>query len=194
MDSAEEKGSCRGKKKTVIIHVHAKGMDQMKCNEVSQPMEFYGWAGQNSEIGPAIRINRDCFPADQEVRIFYADSDYRGCMWEEEDEQKLFLNEDSMWELESLTKSIQNMSSGLTDRKVEVLEPEDETDPFYAATFRLDEKAIKDIMVVEGKTYTPKDTGGYLVVFQRYGEFTATLGVLVNRKPVVLYQDSYSMK
>jgi len=166
----------------------------MKHNEVSHPMEFYGWAGQHSEIGSAIRINRDCFPAGQEVRIFYADSDYRGRVWEDEGEKELFLNEDSMWELESLTKSIQNMSSGLTDGKVEVLKPEDETDPFYAATFRLDEKAVKDIMVVEGKTCTPKDTGGYLVVFQRYGEFTATLGVLVDGKPVVLYQDSYSMK
>ena len=157
-------------------------------------MEYYGWAGQHSEIGPAIRINRDCFPADQEVRFFYSDSDYRGRVWEDEDEKELFLNEDSMWKLESLAKSIQNMSSGLTDSKVEALEPVDETEPFYAATFRLDENAIKDIMVVEGKTYTPKDTGGYLVVFQRYGEFTAMLGVLVNGKPVILYQDSYSMK
>ena len=157
-------------------------------------MEFYGWAGQHSETGPAIRINRGCLPADQEVRIFYADSDYRGRMWEDEDEKELFLGADAMWELESLTKSIQNMSSGLTDARVEVLEPGNGEDPFYAATFRLDEKAIKDIMVVEGATYTPKDTGGYLVVFQRYGEFTATLGVLENGKPEVLYQDSYSMK
>ncbi len=157
-------------------------------------MEFYGWAGQHSEIGPAIRINRDGFPDNQEVRIFYADSDYHGHIWEDEDGKELLLNEYSMWELESLAKSIQNMSSGLTDVKVEMLEPGDGTDPFYAATYRLDEKAVKDIMVVGGKSFTSKDTGGYLVVFQRYGEFTATLGVLVNGKPVVLYQDSYSMK
>ncbi|MBQ7092742.1 MAG: hypothetical protein IJN83_08820 [Clostridia bacterium] len=166
----------------------------MKNSEACLPMEFYGWAGQYNEIGPTILINRDCFPDDQEVRIFYADSDYRGRIWEDEDGQELILNENSMWELENLAKSIQNMSSGLTDVKVEVLEPGDGTDSFYAATYRLDKKAVKDIMVVGGKACTPEDTGGYLVVFQRYGEFTAALGVLVNGKPVVLYQDSYCMK
>ena len=112
----------------------------MKNSEACLPMEFYGWAGQNNEIGPTILINRDCFPDDQEVRIFYADSDYRGRIWEDEDGQELILNENSMWELENLAKSIQNMSSGLTDVKVEVLESGDGTDSFYAATYRLDKK------------------------------------------------------
>lgn len=157
-------------------------------------MEFFGWAGQYSEIGPAIRINMEYFSAAEEVRIFYADSDYRGHMWECEDGERLLLNKNDMWELESLASSIQNLSSGLTDGKVEILAAEDGTEPFYAATYRLDERAVKDIMLIEGKTCTIADSGGYLVVFQRYGEFTVTMGILRNGKPVTLYQDSYVMK
>ena len=62
------------------------------------------------------------------------------------------------------------------------------------SAYRLDKKAVKDIMLIEGKTSTPADNGGYLVVFQRYGEFTATLGILRNGKPMTLYQDSYALK
>ena len=166
----------------------------MKHREEHLPMAFFGWAGQNSEIGPVIRINAEHFSGDEEVRIFYADSDYRGRMWEDEDGKELLLNESTMWELESLARSIQNLSSGLADGRVQILTPEDGSDPFYAATYRLDKKAVKDIMLIEGKTSTPADNGGYLVVFQRYGEFTVTLGILQNGKPVTLYQDAYSMK
>lgn len=166
----------------------------MKHREEHLPMTFFGWAGQNSEIGPVIRINTEHFADDEEVRIFYADSDYRGRIWEDEDGKELLLNESAMWELESLARSIQNLSSGLTDGSVQILTPEDGSDPFYAATYRLDEKAVKDLMVVDGKICTADETGGYLIVFQRYGEFTATLGILRNGKPEALYQDSYSMK
>lgn len=175
-------------------YVFARKDESMKYREEHLPMAFFGWAGQNSEIGPVIRINAEHFSGDEEVRVFYADSDYRGRMWEDEDGKELLLNENAMWELESLARSIQNLSSGLTDGRVQILTPEDGSDPFYAATYRLDKKAVKDLMVVDGKTHTADEAGGYLVVFQRYGEFTATLGVLRNGKPVVLYQDSCAMK
>ena len=159
------------------------------------PFAFLGWAGEHSNVGPAFSIRPECFSSGP-VTLYYSDEDMGV--------YSSSVREDRAACAEDLAKDIALYSSGLSDVRAVLLpgchdsvitKPGCEKGETYGVAFTLDPSAVKDSVIVQGKALTAEETGGYVFVLPRAGEFHCTMGQLFDdglRLP--LREDSYCMK
>ena len=147
-----------------------------------KPVQFYGWAGEYSDTGPAMSIRKEAFPQGNEV-IFYTDTE-------------IAENEESALELAA---GIAAESSGICDVRVEKLtefaasegpEPGDHV----GIVFSLSEDAVKDALVIGGKRVPAQESGGYVFVLPKAGEFDSIIGELAGGTCFALSKDIWCMK
>lgn len=159
--------------------------DFLLCKEslnIKYPFAFCGWAGINNDIGPAYIINKEAFTGENNG-LFYTDDDIR----------------DERDGAERLAGWIAGESSGLWDVHVEKLSnlqtmegPEE--GGCWGIVFFLDEQAVRDEVIINGKPKMKEESGGYLFVLPKAGEFNAILGERVEDSCFILSKDMYCMK
>lgn len=159
------------------------------------PFAFIGWAGEHSDIGPAFSIRPECF-AGGPVTLFYSDDDMNVYSPSVREERAAYTK--------ALAQDIARCSSGLSDVRVIVLpgthddvaaKPLNTHKETHGIAFTLDSSAVRDFVIVQGKELNASETGGYVFVLPRAGEFRCTMGELFDdglRLP--LRVDSYCMK
>ena len=151
------------------------------------PIEFRGWGGLHNEIGPCFRIEAECFLGRKHL-LYYTDDDLRA---ETPNDEK---------EAGRLAADIALYSSGLADIRVEAMPipGSDLSTPIrYLILFRLDPTAVRPEVIVNGESLSLTDTGGYILVLPKAGEFQCDMGELVQSDPLALlplYRDSFCMK
>ena len=157
--------------------------------EALNPFVFCGYADTHSPwFGVAFRINRDCFDG-RNAELYYMDDDYFGI-------QPHYLQQ--------LRDRMETYSSGLTD--IEIVTQYENTDftfqgkhkhPQNVTTirFRLDAAKIKESVSVDGgKTIPSTESGGYVLVIPKVGEFDIELGEIIDGKRIPLHYDGFFMK
>ena len=159
------------------------------------PFAFIGWAGEHSSVGPAFSIRPECF-AGGPVTLYYSDDDMQ--VYSSSVRERMAAH------AQDLAQDIAKYSSGLSDVHAVLLcgshdsvvtKPDSEKGETYAVAFTLDPSAVKESVVVQGKNVSAEETGGYVFILPRAGEFNCTMGELFDdglRLP--LREDSYCMK
>ena len=148
---------------------------------VEYPFMFCGWLGLNSGAGVVFRINRDGFALTENPKLFYSDDSMYFDFGAERESA------------ESLARSIEACSSGLTDFGVELLPPMENGELRFGVTFRLSADAIKETIEMGGVKETAP-LGGYLFSLPKVGEFDCIMGELLSDGAMILNYDSFCMK
>lgn len=135
---------------------------------IKVPFKFCGWAGEHNDIGPAYQICKICL-GDVQHELFYTDDDIK-------DDQEAAIR---------LACLILQESSGLADFHISRVEYEAGTSPErqeskWVISFKLDETAIKDEVIVNGRALHKNESGGYVFILPKAGEFGCMFGELVN--------------
>lgn len=149
------------------------------------PMPFcaIGWGsyqhpGWGDAEGVAFRIESRCFDG-RSVQLYYFDDDQ--CFAEHRD---------------MYVKLIETYSSGIADIRIEdrVCTQFNQTKQHSVILFRLEPKAIRETVVLSGKSVPTSETGEYIFVLPRCGEFFCQLGEIQNDEMIPLHKDDFCMK
>lgn len=166
--------------------------------KLKTPLSWLGWAGEDSDVGPAFALDPACFDRGP-VTLYYSDDDLQI--------YSPAVREERIARAQYLAADIAAHSSGLADvhavvlpgRHSSVVTSPDQADGLAeetcAVAFTLDPAAIKPTLIIQGRTYDTENCGGYVFVLPRSGEFDCTIGQLFDdnlRLP--LRTDSYCMK
>lgn len=154
-----------------------------RFDEFKPPLRFMGWAGRRNNIGPAYRILPEALFEEGKAEIFYTDSDI----------------EKNREAVSELAVDIVSQSSGIASARVETMEnvlfEQVETEPVWGVVLTLDQSAVKESIYVNGKLMGPEETGGYVFVLPKAGEFSCRLGQLTGKGHyITLAKDLYCMK
>ena len=150
-------------------------------SKIPFPLEFYGYAGEHSDIGASYRFSRDAFLGRKPVFMYIDDDLHSGRVRKE-------YAEELSWEIESA-------SSGLSGFMIDEIELDNYSDrPGYSILFTLDSAAVKDSVVIGGREIPASESGGYVMVIPKVGEFTLNIAELTADRAIPLEIRSYCMK
>ena len=150
-----------------------------QCSKIEFPLKFFGYAGEHSDIGACYRINRDAFLGRFALFLYIDDELDSGELRAE------FVS--------SFCRQMEKLSSGLSRFMVDVLGDDDGCSG-YAILFHLDSAAIKDSVMIGGREIPASESGGYVLVIPKAGEFTANIVELTEKRPVSLEMRNFCMK
>ncbi len=144
------------------------------------PFMFYGWAGAYNDLGPAYKINTECFAEIDE--LFYSDDDIA----------------DDRGEAEHLAREIARESSGIAQVRVERLVKFQMTyeriNERWGIVFVMDKNAVKESVCIGSRPVTKDESGGFLFILPKVGEFNCILGHRNEDGCFALSKDIYCMK
>ncbi len=148
---------------------------------LKRPFSFCGWAGAHNDLGPAYQINMEAFHG-KNVKLFYTDDDI----------------EAYPEEAEYLAGQIEKESSGISGVRTEKLGnfqvEEKHMGEKWGIVFTLSANAVKDRVSLNSRPATTDETGGYVFVLPKAGEFNCMLGHCQSGICCILSKDMYCMK
>ena len=142
------------------------------------PVRFIGYAGKNSEVGPAYRLEPRCFAKYGET-LFYTDEDIS-----RDGERAGMLAE----EIAAQSGGIKNMRAGTVS-----LTPE--RPPFRCVYFETDSKKARELFI-NGKRMQVEDNGGCVLVIPKTGEYCCQIGEVPepDKEPLILETRPFVLK
>ena len=157
------------------------------------PISFCGWADYGDMFqGVAFRINRDCFIDDNDPELYYVDDDMTGDLSER---QLKWLNKmlDTMNACSSGIRDI-HLHQEHADKFIMFRGRMEDFTNLISIRFTLDASMIRDSVSLSGQEIPASETGGYVLVVPRAGEFFCELGEIRYSERVPLLIDDYCMK
>ena len=156
-------------------------------SSVPYPFRFCGWADCGDRFcsgGVAFRIERGCFP-NGPVCLFYTDDDNWPAYAD---------NGHIGARAPELLEGVRQFSSGIANvRLLEKTLPREDT-PRVMVAFDLDASAIRPSVRLQGGCVSTEETGPYIFILPRCGEFFCTLGELRDNLVIPLHRDNFCMK
>lgn len=149
--------------------------------QLKSPFAFCGWAGARNDLGPAYQINQPAFLS-QDTELFYTDEDI----------------ENSRECADDLARQIEKESSGISHARAERLANfQVEDAPLgekWGVVFALEASAVKEGVFLNSNFAAAGETGGFVFVLPKVGEFSCMLGHRCSNVCLILAKDMYCMK
>lgn len=142
----------------------------LKRDFIKVPFKFCGWAGEHNDIGPAYQICNICL-GDGQGELFYTDDDIKYDKEAAIGLAKLILQESSGLSGFSIVKMGYDEDMALEKKDTDLIG--------WVIFFKLDETRIKDEVTVNGISLNRNESGGYIFVLPKAGEFGCVFGELV---------------